>query len=138
MKGVNSSMIYLINCMNLCKCYNVPTSTTIKKRNYFHGKLYLLRDFELISNVRFTFKHLLILKSTLKYSLRKPSSCTSFFFFYLLAKHSNGLNAEFGIQLKILMLGNQIILTQSPEKCLAIITLSLKTRIFLSSNATCW
>jgi hypothetical protein len=22
--GVNSSMIYLIHCKNLCKCYNVP------------------------------------------------------------------------------------------------------------------
>jgi hypothetical protein len=28
----NSSMIYLIHCKNLCKCYNVPTpNTTIKK-----------------------------------------------------------------------------------------------------------
>jgi hypothetical protein len=30
----NSSMIYLIYCMNLCKCYNVHTpSTKIKKIN---------------------------------------------------------------------------------------------------------
>jgi hypothetical protein len=30
--GVNSSMIYLINCKNLCRCYHVPPlSTTIKK-----------------------------------------------------------------------------------------------------------
>jgi hypothetical protein len=30
---VNSSMIYLVYCMNFCKCHNVPphTSTTIKK-----------------------------------------------------------------------------------------------------------
>jgi hypothetical protein len=28
--GMNSSMIYLIYCKNLCKCYNVPSpSTTI-------------------------------------------------------------------------------------------------------------
>jgi hypothetical protein len=31
-EGENSSMMYLIHCKNLCKCYNVPTpSTTIKK-----------------------------------------------------------------------------------------------------------
>jgi hypothetical protein len=31
-RGVNSSMIYLIHCKNLCKCYSVPPpSTTIKK-----------------------------------------------------------------------------------------------------------
>jgi hypothetical protein len=31
-EGVNSSMIYLIHCKNLCKCYNVPPpSRTIKK-----------------------------------------------------------------------------------------------------------
>jgi hypothetical protein len=30
-EGVNSCMIYLIHCMNLCKCHNVPPpSTTIK------------------------------------------------------------------------------------------------------------
>jgi hypothetical protein len=29
--GVNSNMIYLIYCKNLCKCYSVsPLSTTIK------------------------------------------------------------------------------------------------------------
>jgi hypothetical protein len=33
-EGVNSSMIYLIHCKNLCKCCNVPLpSTTIKIRN---------------------------------------------------------------------------------------------------------
>jgi hypothetical protein len=32
-EGVNSSMIYLIHCKNLCKCYNVPPPrTTIKKK----------------------------------------------------------------------------------------------------------
>jgi hypothetical protein len=32
-EGKNSSMIYLVHCKNLCKCYNVPTpSTTIKKK----------------------------------------------------------------------------------------------------------
>jgi hypothetical protein len=32
-EGVNSSMIYLMHCKNLCKCYNVPPpSTTIKKK----------------------------------------------------------------------------------------------------------
>jgi hypothetical protein len=31
-EGVNSSLIYLIHCKNLHKCYNVPIpSTTIKK-----------------------------------------------------------------------------------------------------------
>jgi hypothetical protein len=30
-EGVNSHMMYLIHCKNLCKCYNVPSpSTTIK------------------------------------------------------------------------------------------------------------
>jgi hypothetical protein len=30
---VNSSMIYLIHCKNLCKCYSVPPpSTTIKEK----------------------------------------------------------------------------------------------------------
>jgi hypothetical protein len=30
-EGVNSSMIQLIHCKNLCKCHNVPPlSTTIK------------------------------------------------------------------------------------------------------------
>jgi hypothetical protein len=34
--GVNSSMIYLICCKNLCKCHNVPPpSTTIKKTHIF-------------------------------------------------------------------------------------------------------
>jgi hypothetical protein len=32
MKGMNLSIIYLIYCKNICKCYNVaPFSTTIKK-----------------------------------------------------------------------------------------------------------
>jgi hypothetical protein len=31
-KGMNSSMMYLIYCKNFCKCHNVsPSSTTIKK-----------------------------------------------------------------------------------------------------------
>jgi hypothetical protein len=31
--GVNSNMIYLIHCKNLCKCHNVlPSSTTIKEK----------------------------------------------------------------------------------------------------------
>jgi hypothetical protein len=29
--GVNSSMIYLIHCKNLCKCHNVPPPSTIIK-----------------------------------------------------------------------------------------------------------
>jgi hypothetical protein len=33
MEGVNSNMIYLIHCKNLCKCHNVPPhSTTIKEK----------------------------------------------------------------------------------------------------------
>jgi hypothetical protein len=33
-EGVNSSMIYLMHCKNLCKCYNVSSpSTTIIKIN---------------------------------------------------------------------------------------------------------
>jgi hypothetical protein len=33
-EGVNSSMIYLIHCKNLCKCYKVPLpSTIIIKKN---------------------------------------------------------------------------------------------------------
>jgi hypothetical protein len=32
----NSSMIYLIYCKNLCKCYNVPPPSTIKKF-YIHS-----------------------------------------------------------------------------------------------------
>jgi hypothetical protein len=32
-EGVNSSMIYLIHCKNICKWHNVPPpSTTIKKK----------------------------------------------------------------------------------------------------------
>jgi hypothetical protein len=32
-QGVNSSMVYLIYCENLCKCYNVPPpGTTIKEK----------------------------------------------------------------------------------------------------------
>jgi hypothetical protein len=35
-EGVNSSMIYLIHCKDLCKCHNVPPPiTTIKKKNLF-------------------------------------------------------------------------------------------------------
>jgi hypothetical protein len=35
-EGVNSSMIYLIHCKNLCKCHNVPPpSTTIKEKNKY-------------------------------------------------------------------------------------------------------
>jgi hypothetical protein len=30
--GVNSSMIYLIYCKNICKYHNVPPPSTIKKR----------------------------------------------------------------------------------------------------------
>jgi hypothetical protein len=34
MEEVNSSMIYLIQCKNFCKCHNVPwPSTTIKKKS---------------------------------------------------------------------------------------------------------
>jgi hypothetical protein len=29
-RGVNSSMIYLIDCKNFCKCHNVPPPSTIK------------------------------------------------------------------------------------------------------------
>jgi hypothetical protein len=29
---VNSSMMYLIHCKNLCKCYNVPPPTTMIKK----------------------------------------------------------------------------------------------------------
>jgi hypothetical protein len=33
-RGMNSSMIHLIHCKNLCKCHNVPPpSTTIKRKN---------------------------------------------------------------------------------------------------------
>jgi hypothetical protein len=28
---VNSCMIYLIHCKNLCKCHNIPTPSTIIK-----------------------------------------------------------------------------------------------------------
>jgi hypothetical protein len=38
-EGVNSSIVYLIHCKNLCKCHNVPLSrTTIKKRKNFKMK----------------------------------------------------------------------------------------------------
>jgi hypothetical protein len=42
-RGVNSSMIYLIYCKNICKCHSVPSgSTTIKKSVcYCSQKLYL-------------------------------------------------------------------------------------------------
>jgi hypothetical protein len=30
-EGDNSSMIYLIHCKNLCKCYNIPTPSTAIK-----------------------------------------------------------------------------------------------------------
>jgi septal ring factor EnvC (AmiA/AmiB activator) len=33
-EGANSSMIYLVHCKNLCKCYNVPPPSIIKKRNH--------------------------------------------------------------------------------------------------------
>jgi hypothetical protein len=29
---VNSSKIYLTYCKNLCKCYNVPSTSTIKNK----------------------------------------------------------------------------------------------------------
>jgi hypothetical protein len=32
-EGVNSSVIYLIHCKNLCKCYNVPPPITTKIKN---------------------------------------------------------------------------------------------------------
>jgi hypothetical protein len=31
-EGVNSSMIYLIHCKNLCKCHNEPPPSTIKEK----------------------------------------------------------------------------------------------------------
>jgi hypothetical protein len=43
MEGVNSSMIYLIYCKNVCKCHNVPLPSTIKKKiicaNYKNWKI---------------------------------------------------------------------------------------------------
>jgi hypothetical protein len=41
----NSSMIYLIHCKNLCKCYNLPppSTTIVKKRRkqiYWHEVVY--------------------------------------------------------------------------------------------------
>jgi hypothetical protein len=38
-KGVNSSMIYLIKCKNLCKFYNVPSHTTTIKKQYKKQKI---------------------------------------------------------------------------------------------------
>jgi hypothetical protein len=42
-RGVNASMIYLIHCKNLCKCYNVPPCRTAIKNKLIlnslkHGK----------------------------------------------------------------------------------------------------
>jgi hypothetical protein len=37
-EGVNSSMIYLIYCKNLCKCYNVPPPSTAIKKNCWVAK----------------------------------------------------------------------------------------------------
>jgi hypothetical protein len=31
-RGVKSSMIYLIHCMNFCKCHSVPPPSTIIKK----------------------------------------------------------------------------------------------------------
>jgi hypothetical protein len=37
--GINSCMIYLIHCNNLCKCHNVPLPiTTIKKKKTYKAK----------------------------------------------------------------------------------------------------
>jgi hypothetical protein len=35
---VNSSMIYLIRCKNLCKCHNVPPSSTTKEKKKHWGR----------------------------------------------------------------------------------------------------
>jgi hypothetical protein len=35
----NSSMIHLIHCKNLCKCYNVPVSSIIKKIRKKNGTI---------------------------------------------------------------------------------------------------
>jgi hypothetical protein len=32
-EGVNSSVIYLIHCKNLCKCYNVPPQYNNNKKS---------------------------------------------------------------------------------------------------------
>jgi hypothetical protein len=40
-RGVNSRMIYLVHCKNLCKCHNVPPPSTIikgKKDSYLGVK----------------------------------------------------------------------------------------------------
>jgi hypothetical protein len=54
--GVNSSMIYLIHCKNLCKSNNVlPPSTTIKKSYiYYVYNIYIIRN--LVLNSSMTFK----------------------------------------------------------------------------------
>jgi hypothetical protein len=31
---VNSSMMYLVHCKNLCKCHNVPSPSTIKGKKF--------------------------------------------------------------------------------------------------------
>jgi hypothetical protein len=38
-EGVNSSIISLIHCNKLCKCYNVPPPSTIKKKWGRNGAL---------------------------------------------------------------------------------------------------
>jgi hypothetical protein len=38
-KAGDSSMIYLIHCKNLCKCYHIPTHSTIKNEKKFHFNL---------------------------------------------------------------------------------------------------
>jgi hypothetical protein len=39
-RGVNSSIIYLIHCKNLCKCYNVPPTQHNNNNNKIKmGKL---------------------------------------------------------------------------------------------------
>jgi hypothetical protein len=46
---VNSTMIYLIHCKNLCKCHNVlPLSTTIKGKK--------CKDYVIVKNEKYVIK----------------------------------------------------------------------------------
>jgi hypothetical protein len=38
LEGVNSSMIYLMHCKNLCKCHNVPPLHNKKKKKKIYRK----------------------------------------------------------------------------------------------------
>jgi hypothetical protein len=77
-EGVNSSMIYLIHCKNLCKCHIVLSTSTIRKKKKAYAYTQKMAEEELSA---YSVLHFL---SPVINHLSLPSSCL--FIWYLGAR----------------------------------------------------